>query len=307
MRRVNKLKILKSKISLSDILCAAILLLSALISGLLNLFTYGFDATELLSISFWMVIFIRLLASGLVLFTSAINKINHLEREDEKILFLERVLELSIKNDIGENFVEFLAEVNKEEKIKTYKIKINRKILKLDKHASHKNLNRWKNYQEDKSITSKNIDSHQYGRYVFKRQKLLNKLDNDYIEKNIDMIKIKYNYITRNMIVSDLRTKDDVKYQIVDKNKKMTKDLMPRFLYTLTFTVAMSSIVLDSNIQNLNSIFWINLATNIFTLIFSYFTGSGYGKTFAETVIVSNLHTKLQVINDYKIWKNRGV
>lgn len=300
------MKNIKNKITLSDIVCAFIILLSALISGLLNLFTYGFNPTELLTISFWLAILIRCLANGLVLFSSAINRISHLERDDEQISYLKNSLQLSIKNDIKEDFVTFLAAINKQEKIKKYKQKINRKIFKLDNHASHRRLNKWKLYQDEKEIISVEVDPHQYGRYVFKRQKLLDKLEDEYIEKNIDSIRVKYNYITRNMIINNFKTNDDEKYTLIEKNKKMARDLLPRFLYTISFTLIMSSIILDPNIENLNVVFWINFTTNIFTLIFSYFTGNNYGKDFTETVIIGNYYTKKQVIDDYKIWKSRG-
>jgi hypothetical protein len=54
---MNKLKNLKNKISLADVVFGLIIFLTILISGLLNMFTYGFDATELISISFWLAIY----------------------------------------------------------------------------------------------------------------------------------------------------------------------------------------------------------------------------------------------------------
>lgn len=303
---MDKMNKIKSKISISDVVFAFIIFLTILISGLLNLFTYGFDPTELLSISFWLAIFIKCLSNGLVLFSSAQNKINHLEKESEQIVYLKSSIELMVKQDIKEDFVTFLAEINKKEKIKAYKLKIKRKIYRLDKKASHRQLSKWKKYQDDLSIVNSKIDAHNYGRYVFKRKTLLDKLEDEYIEKNIDTIRIKYHYITRQMVISNLKTNDDVKYQLVEKNQKMTKDLIPRFIYTIAFMLTTSSIILDPNIENLNAIFWINFATNIFTLVFSFLSGTNYGKDFAETVIVGNYYTKKLIIEDYKLWKNRG-
>ena len=62
------------------------------------------------------------------------------------------------QKDIKEDFVTFLAEVNEKEKIKTYKLKIKQKIIKLDKHANHRQLNKWKLYEEEKKIVP-NINS----------------------------------------------------------------------------------------------------------------------------------------------------
>ncbi len=302
---MNKLKNLKNKISLADVVFGLIIFLTILISGLLNMFTYGFDATELISISFWLAILIKCLANGLVLYSSATNKISHVEKENEQIIYLKSSLELAVKQDIKEDFVTFLAEINEKEKIKTYKLKIKRKIFKLDKHASHRQLNKWKLYEEEKKIVP-NIDAHDYGRYVYKRQKLLDKMEDSYIAKNINTIKIKYYYLTRNMIISNLKSDDERAYYIVDKNKKVSKDLLPRLSYTVAFTLIISSIILDPNFENLNAIFWLNFITNVFTLVFSFFTGSNYGKEFAETVVIANYYTKKQIIDDYKIWKKRG-
>ncbi len=70
------------------------------------------------------------------------------------------------QKDIKEDFVTFLAEVNEKEKIKTYKLKIKQKIIKLDKHANHRQLNKWKLYEEEKKIVP-NINSIKIKYYYF--------------------------------------------------------------------------------------------------------------------------------------------
>ena len=52
------------------------------------------------------------------------------------------------------------------EKIKTYKLKIKQKIIKLDKHANHRQLNKWKLYEEEKKIVP-NINSIKIKYYYF--------------------------------------------------------------------------------------------------------------------------------------------
>ncbi len=108
------------------------------------------------------------------------------------------------------------------------------------------------------------------------------------------------------MIISNFKSDEENAYYIVDKNKKVSKDLLPRLSYTVIFTLIMSSIVLDPNFENLNAIFWLNFIVDIFTLSFSYYTGTNYGKEFSKTVVIANYNTKKQIIDDYKIWKNRG-
>ncbi len=298
----------KKKISLLNIICVLMFILSIFIFGLMDLFIFGFDSSYIATATFWLPMLTRTFANGLILVSTVVSHINQLTDANEQIKHYKNFITLAAEKDIKTDFVEFIAEENLATKIKSYKAKINSKIIKLEKRASAKDLDQWRIYQEKGVIND--IEASKYCKYVYKRQKLLSKLTHEYIDENIDYIQIKYEIITRNMILSgcESKNKESSKYSLINENKKMIRDLFPRFLITMGFTLILASMVPEINKTSLSDLsFWIKFAVNLVTLIFNYFTGTTYAKTFVDTVIIGNYLTRKRAIEDYKTWKvNRG-
>ena len=177
----NKNKI--SKIVINSIL----LFIIFAIFGCFDFVNFTIDITLLANWKYWTQVFTKTLG-GAIAFNIGINLMFDHEIESDKVLAeqREKYERLNDKKD-QTTFNYYVVNVfNKEEKKKAYKDKINRKIYWLNKFSTNRSKLLYSSDNEDEKAKN---------RYCIKRKELEELKSDEYIEKNIDSIIVRYNMV----------------------------------------------------------------------------------------------------------------
>ena len=172
-----------SKIVINSIL----LFIIFAIFGCFDFVNFTIDITLLANWKYWTQVFTKTLG-GAIAFNIGINLMFDHEIESDLVLAeqREKYRNLNDKKD-QTTFNYYVTNVfNKQEKRKAYKDKINRKIYWLNKFSTNKSKLLYSSDKEDEKAKSK---------YCIKRKELEELKSDEYIEKNLDSIIVRYNMV----------------------------------------------------------------------------------------------------------------
>lgn len=191
----NKNKI--SKIVINSIL----LFIIFAIFGCFDFVNFTVDITLLANWKYWTQVFAKT-TGGAIAFNIGINLLFDKEIESDKVLAeqREKYQRLNDKKD-QTTFNYYVVNVfNKEEKKKAYKDKINRKIYWLNKFSTNKSKLLYsttinENVEDYEKKLEELNEQKAKNKYCVKRKELEELKSDEYIEKNIDSIIVKYNMV----------------------------------------------------------------------------------------------------------------
>ena len=173
---------------ISKIIINSILLVIVFgIFGCFDFANFSIDITLLANWKYWTKVFTKTLG-GSIAFNIGINLLFDKEVESDIELETQRkkYKELNDKKDES-TFNYYVVEVfNREQKKKAYKSYINRKIYWLNKFAANKSKLLYSSDKEEEKAANK---------YCIKRKQLEELKSDEYIDKNIDSIAVKYNKV----------------------------------------------------------------------------------------------------------------
>jgi len=169
------------------IINSALLFIIFAIFGCFDFVNFQIDISALASWKYWTSVITKTVA-GSIAFNIGINLLmdKEIEKDEELKKQTRKYKELNEKKD-EDMFNSYVVEVfNRDEKKKAYKAKINKKIYWLNKLSRNK----------DKLLyASKNEQEKAKNRYCIKRKELEELKTDEYIDKNIDNIIVKYNEV----------------------------------------------------------------------------------------------------------------
>jgi hypothetical protein len=191
-------------------------------------------------------------------------------------------------------FSKFCDHTNKKRKLKQYVHDIKRKIYLLETKASEEDLHIWVN--GTKEARDKN-------EYCQKRLNLEKQLTDDYIKKNIDTTRVKYDKISSTIALGGYYSKEDNKYanEFITKNKsgKMAREQAPHLLFGFAMTCFSSSLLVSFAFDS-SSI--IPILTKCVTLLFQAYTTIRYANDWNQTVTLKDIRFRKGVITEYNNW-----
>ncbi|QVK18101.1 hypothetical protein KHQ81_14940 [Mycoplasmatota bacterium] len=242
---------------------------------LIDLVTAQFSLDRIGSSEYWSNILTVAIANLLVLLSSTFYDVDKLKETDRRILDDRKEIRQAIANDIDVDFKDFIVQDNLSRKITSWKNYINRKLRKLEnKKASQK---------RDAAI-----------------QKLQSMITKEYIDKYIDSIKIKYYYIKMSQIISGFRSGDEVE-RLESGFNKVSKDILPKFLLSISLPIFISSFVMD--VKDFSPVLLLTIASKLVSLISNFMNGKSYAKVYVNEVVLYNLDYRIKYIERYVSWK----
>jgi hypothetical protein len=171
----------------------ALYALSFIVVGLFNFVTVDVRTDIWTNAEFWNKTISQNLAN-LIVFSTTISLFNRKNmEEDQDYLHMNKVVTTAVRQDIESDFGQWVFDKNKVEKKKAYKEKINAKIAKEEAKAKPEDLTIWFYGTEQEKATSK---------YCTRRNKLLDLIKEERLEKYIISIKVDYDEINRSFIES---------------------------------------------------------------------------------------------------------
>lgn len=167
---------------IKNALSTILLILILAVEGCFNFLTFEFNSSLLLNVGFWVKIGVKILLLNLVKIWVMSIFLNVARIKNADLCYNKRVNErlLQSKDNDFPSWVE--NNENKEIRIEFYKTKINKKLIKLEKHAKPKD--RMLYYSDREHLKDVN-------KYCIKRKELEYLISDKYIEANLNYLDIK--------------------------------------------------------------------------------------------------------------------
>ena len=231
----NKTTILKNTFSI------LLLILILVVEGCFNFLTFEFKIEKLLSLGFWTNVATKVVLLVLVRMWVMSIFIDIARNKNLELKFQRNVNErlLETKDDKFPRWVENVE--NRDIKIEFYKRKINKKLAKLEHHASSRD--RMLYFSDNEEVKKAN-------KYCQKRKELEYILTDEYIEKNFAWLDIKIYPQIDSAIFDCPVTNNNItkKYQLSSKTKNaILGTLLSACFVTLVIQTVWNSIELNGN------------------------------------------------------------
>lgn len=243
--------------------------------ALIDLVTADFQLDYILSAQYWSNVLTTALASLLVFLATAFYDVDKLCETDPRVVHDEAEIRKAIERDIDVDFKIYMEEDRLARKARAWVNKIIDRIRRL----------------EMKSTTKKK---------TAKIKALGEQITDEYVEKYIESIKIKYYHVKMSQIVAGTHTKHE-EDRLESGFGKIFRDVSPRYLLSISLPVFLASFVFESKTST--AVLLIKIASKIISLIMNYNNGRTYAKTYVNEVVLYNLNFRIKYIKEYLAWK----
>lgn len=197
-------------------------------------------------------------------------------------------------------------DMDKERRTIAWKNKISTKIDKLRKKSKLTSIEALKDFINDEDTKLK-VKLFKKSRTRKRKQKfveLFGYLENDYIEENFGILKVKYNKVTESVLVSGIKPRmsdfDDSDFQ-----EHSIRELFNEFGVGFIVTSVLSAIIIALDLQqkSANVTTWIVFSFKLFMLFTYYFRASARSKPIFEKTTLKALIERRSTLD--KIYKNK--
>jgi hypothetical protein len=275
-----------NKINFRNLPIILMMLSSLVLIGIADFATAGFNIERFKEASFWFSLLSGVAANFMMLASTALTEIDRIETFNTDVKDNSNKLQDLVNNTVEEDLDDFIKEENDRRKIKAWKIKIDKLILKLEK----RNIFRYWYYYIFKKAYKKRLS-------LAKQE-----LNNDYIIEHLNSFKVKHYKMTKMELISGYKIFDDVEDRITyDKARIILEDNAPTFLLSISLTLFVTSFVFEPKVFAIGLI--INFIVKFMLLIWNAYKGFSYAKVFVEKVTVRNQLARIEVFKKYLCWK----
>jgi len=274
-------------------------LITFLLTGITELVRTDFNFAVFKSAQYWFNIVLNNCSYLMIAISACLMRADDIITKDEtgEITTLTNTLNEispSLQNTDVDNFI---YQTNLERKKKSWLIKIQKRLLKLEMKAKEKDTNDFETYKKTK-------DKKYHTNYVKKKEKLLIYLSEEYIEKNIEYLDVRYKKITRKLIANgSLFSKDDDL-----PNKKsvvMMNGILPKFLFSTSIVTFLLCFSFD--FTTFSWVGFIFIAMKTIGLIFNFVYGKDFSPTYVKETTIDMLYIRLHWITLYNEWKKNVI
>lgn len=270
--------------------------------GLFDFVNGRFDPSQITTVDYWRGVIMLMMASVLFLLSASNRKIEQLMKEDTDVQYKVKTLEEVAKSQDLFDFDEYLVDKNNERKKITYINSIKKQIDRLD------NGIKWIPFingatTKDKMFYYEGTEEEKLrNKYCVRRAELDYLMSDDYIEKNIRAMNIKYPEVQRSFVTVGYESVNSLPWITESKTAKMFKDLSPRFLLTIGAGAFVASFI-----PGLAEGVTISMIFGVFVkglvLIANYIGGYEYAPQFIDTKVKVDLQYRYEIVLDYDNWR----
>lgn len=224
-----------------------------------------------------------------------LNAINKFKENDLEFNEHNKVIREFALNDFRPMlFTRYANYVNLKRKINQYLYTIKNKIQKLERKATDLDNSIWFGTDEEAKKNNK---------YCIKRKILENKIDNNYIDKNINSIFVKYDKITANLILGGIFNKNSnyCANDFIEKYKtgKIIKDRLPFLLLSFGITTFASSILFQI-VFNVEAV--LPFLINSLSLIWQIIITSKYSEDYNQEITLKDIRFRSGIVKEFGQW-----
>jgi hypothetical protein len=270
--------------------------------GLFDFVNGRFDPSQIVTVDYWRGVVMLMMASVLFLLSASNRKIDQLMKEDEDVQYKTTTLESVAKSQDLFDFDEYLVVKNTERKKITYINSIKKQIDRLD------NGIRWLPFVNGASTKDKMVyfegteEQKRVNKYCIQRAELDYLMSDDYIDKNIRAMDVKYPEVQRSFVTVGHETINSLPWITESKTAKMFKDLSPRFLMTIGAGAFVASFV-PGFAEGITISMIFGVFVKGLVLIANYIGGLEYAPQFIDTKVKVDLQYRYEIVLDYHNWR----
>lgn len=280
------------KASLNYVFVILLVLIGALVAGLTDYISAGFDLNVFKNIDFWVNIITTNIGTLCVILAILLHKIAKFKFTDVDYITINNKINTFYNEQYQATlFSGFCHQTNKRSKREAYKQRIHKKYSRLK--PTIKDLNIYNGTNEEAKRKNR------YCRKVNYYNQLLNE---DFINANVEKIKIKYNGISDSLVFSGCIIDSDGK-DYITKNKfvKVFKDLLPKYMLSFGITLIIATIVPDTK-DGITLAIIFKTCSKLFTMATQVYFALNYADEYNQTVVLHDIKFRWSIITDYNMW-----
>lgn len=298
---------------------SVLLFIILIVFGCMDFATLKFHGEYLLTASFWGTIGTKMIAAVLA-FNVGINMMldNEIKKSEELSRNIEVYNELIALKDTDFEF--FVIKVfNVKLKIKAYKNLINRKIYWLNKFASRKSKLLYsqeprKDLDEDLYKLEQNFieNRKEKNRYCIKRKELEELRSDEYINKNIDALSVRFKEVDPAVFEleingapksSGVKVSGNITYGRIKESSSIVLSMLSISMLTTSFALSASKEVFESQLLA----FWhycLKVVEDIAVVLWQFFNGTLRARKIVSTQLTEPYAGRNEVLREYINWRH---
>jgi hypothetical protein len=262
-----------------------------LLIGGLAFVSVEFDPSQILKFEFWLPILITSSAVWLVFFYTSKEYLIKYEKRDPEIQILKKNLLEKAKNEGFEHLTEYLVEKNIKFKITAWKEKYKRIESKLDYKASDEDIYIWSKGTESQKLDNK---------YCQKKRQIQRVLTDEYINNNLEYLKVDVVQFTYAMVVAGTNGKHSKSSFEKNIDQKINQEAVYSIISRTVLLVAIGVLIIGEQGITVSSI--IKLLGNLAILTSAFFRSVLLASDLVSGTLKEQILERISIIEDYKNW-----
>ena len=272
-------------------------LIIGIMIGLNDVVRGEFGVSRFFDPSFYSDLFILYGAAVLTLLTTIDIYVEKYIQTEPRVKELQSGIKYMLDKKIEGDFPVFMTEYNMKRKEKEYIHHVNELIENLDETLGVKDNNKWIYYKGTKAQKAEN-------KYCIKRAELEEMKSKKEIERVVKFTNFKFDRIPETFVKTGAKQKKKTIHGITveSKGRKLFRDLSPRLILGLTWTILVSSFVWDLVEFDARTLF--TVATKMILIVWNFITAIKYATyDYGPDKILVDLQMRRDIMCEYITWK----
>lgn len=254
--------------------------------------------TKLQSPAFYLENILTIFGLTLTIFGVVYMSIDEYKLKNQEYIFAFNQIMLFIKEEYRPTvWTKFIKLFNRKRIINQFKYNYRLELHDLEKNAA---VDDQILYEEGKEKDRKENE------YCKKRSMLELKLTDEWIEKNIEKVSVKYDQVTIDTVISGYlpktkKQRQDLVNDYVTKSKevKIVKERFPILLITFGVFMLLSSFIISFEF---NATVYTNFAVKIFAILWNVYMSIRYSESFNKEVTLKDVMFQYGVVLEYRAY-----
>lgn len=271
------------------------MLLGIIMIGITDFIALQFDPEVFKTAEFWTNIICTNGGILCLILSIVLMRNDKFKQEDKSYLECDNNINTFYRTKfIAPIFKKFIFDYNMNTKIAAYKLKVNKDFTKVKPTASDLEI-----YYGDNEEAKK---ENKYCKAVAYYDRILS---NEYINKFVPKLYIKFNAISEGLVFTGVAL-NDTGLDFITKHKglKIFKDLFPKFLLSFSMVMLLSSIFPDIQ-DGINGAVIFKTIGKLFTVVSQIYFAYNYSNKYNIEVTLHDIRFRETVLNEYNLWLTR--
>lgn len=244
--------------------------------------------------------------------------ITKFKEENDSYKDLEKNINLFAKDCYKPTtFNKYCIFVNKKRKINAWRAQCFKEWKKLEKKQTYQDINDWekfsielKQYQEDKKTNPNAEPPQTESKYCLRRWRLETNLSPEYIEENIEKLRLKFKAINAGVVLGGCKANnygmEEDEYITTNKATIVFVERAPSSLMMMGTIAIVTSFTIDAFSLMMHWTVWLmfilKLFIKLFSMINTIYSTTKYADSYNQKVTMKDIRFRWGICCEYKVW-----